>query len=105
MRQMANLKYDDVILYARARDAFNYGPEVTFGPFTIDNSFIEGQGGGIGSDSFTYPIRGFLTFRHHLDIPKITEPVQGNLSSAARTCFVMEPVVGGPYAWQQALTI
>jgi len=42
MRQMSNQLYSDIVLYARATDLVNYGPQDSF-PTTIDNGWIESK--------------------------------------------------------------
>lgn len=105
MAQMANKSYTDVVLYAIARDNTNYGPQVTHGPFTVDNSYIPDSGGGIGLDNYTFPLGGSVAIHTYENFTPEVEPVQGHIRTDKDFMYVDLPVTSRPLVWRQAYAI
>ena len=104
MRQMSNQFYPDVILYARATDQFNYGPESTL-LAPIDNSWMESPSGGIGSDRFTVAISGTISTRQFLS-QSMARPVEGSIAIRGMAPITIEkPAALPPYVWRQEYCI
>lgn len=105
MKQLSNKLFSDVVLYIKARDQANYGPDAAFGPFTLDNSYIADPGGGIGQDYFVFAVGGAAATHDYLDMNAEVEPVQGQVATEGDTFSDNRPVAGSKYAWREAYAI
>lgn len=108
MNQISRSKHDQIMLFARARDSRNYGPEAAFGPAVIDNSAIPVPVGGIGTDRWRFSVAGWAANPgKSLDLDPVDMPVQMAIGDDALNVDQQLPVAAGqvwkPSTYDQVL--
>ena len=105
LRDLSNLKYDDVVLVAYATDQAATGPTTEFGPLTIDNRYITNDNGGVGSTEYRFGVRGATDDPLIKARAKAVGPVHGRVLTDRAKLYDNLPVRTPKYIWPEALSL